>query len=300
MKPTLLILAAGMGSRYGGLKQLDSFGPSGEAIIDYSIYDAVRAGFGKVVFVIREGFSESFKAAFEPKLAGRIETAYVYQELDRIPEGFKAHPERVKPWGTGHAVLMAADVIDSPFAIINADDFYGRQAFEALASHMTSGSPSNEYCMVGYRLAGTLSENGSVSRGVCVTDESGYLTDITERTDIRRENGGIFFHEDGKSFPLTGNENVSMNCWAFQPDFFGYLSEGFQDFLKRRGTELKSEYFFPFEVSDRLQRGQIKVRVLPTESEWFGVTYPEDRPGVEKSLAGLIRRGEYPVSLWAS
>lgn len=300
MKPTLLILAAGMGSRYGGLKQLDHFGPSGETIIEYSVYDAIIAGFGKVVFVIRESFADEFKAMFEPKLKGKIKTEYVFQELNNIPEGIPVHPEREKPWGTGHAVLVAKNKIDEPFAMINADDFYGKSAFQSLADYMSGATSSSEACMIGYQINKTLSDFGSVSRGVCVSNEDGFLEDIKERTKIKRENGQIFYYEDDKKFELGENTPVSMNCWAFHQNFFNILETGFTEFLKKSGMELKSEYFVPFEVSDAMERGQITVKVLTCDAKWFGVTYPEDKPFVSEQLNKLIADKEYPTNLWKS
>ncbi len=298
MKPTLLILAAGMGSRYGGLKQLDQFGPSGEAIIDYSIYDAIKAGFSKVVFVIRESFAEEFKTLFEPRLKGKIETEYVYQELNNIPAGFKLNPEREKPWGTGHAVLVAKSVINEPFAIINADDFYGREAFKTLAGFLTSSKADNEYCMIGYHLDKTLSDFGTVSRGVCKTGAEGNLIEINERTKIKAEEDNIYYYDGDHKFKLDAKTPVSMNCWAFKPGFFNFLETGFQKFMEEKGHELKSEYFFPFEVSDALQKGLIAVKVLNSDANWFGVTYPDDKPLVIKKLNKLIESNVYPASLW--
>ncbi|MDP4185584.1 MAG: NTP transferase domain-containing protein [Bacteroidota bacterium] len=299
MKPTLLILAAGMGSRYGGLKQIDPFGPNGETIIEYSIYDAIRAGFGKVVFVIRESFAEAFKNTFEPKLKGKIETVYVYQELNKIPEGLTYTPERQKPWGTGHAVLMAKDAIKEPFAIINADDFYGKNAYCALAEYLNHPNMSDyEYCMVGYHIEKTLSENGTVSRGVCQTDSNGNLVEINERTKIKAEDGGIFYFEDDKRYPIKQGTPVSMNCWAFKPSFFQFLETDFRTFITEQGQELKSEFFFPFVVSDALNHGKISVKVLDCDSTWFGVTYPEDKPLVINQLNKLIEQGDYPSNLW--
>ena len=298
MKPTLLILAAGMGSRYGGLKQIDKFGPSGESIIEYSIYDAIQAGFGKVVFIIRESFSNEFKALFEPKLKGKIELDFVYQELTNIPEGIPVHPEREKPWGTGHAVLVAKDIINEPFAIINADDFYGRDAFKSLAQYMMGSNNDNEACMVGYQIQKTLSDFGTVSRGVCKTDSNNNLVEITERTKIKREGEGIYYYEGEEKFQLEPKTPVSMNCWAFKPGFFAILEKGFSEFLKAHGEELKSEYFFPFEVSDALKRKQINVKVLTCDANWFGVTYPEDKPLVSAEINKLLDNGEYPQNLW--
>ncbi|TKG95826.1 nucleotidyltransferase [Puteibacter caeruleilacunae] len=297
-KPTLLILAAGMGSRYGGLKQLDQFGPSGEAIIEYSIYDAIRAGFGKVVFVIRKSFAEEFKGVFEPKLAGKIETEYVYQELDNLPEGYEVPEGREKPWGTGHAVMMAKDVISEPFAIINADDFYGENAYKALAQFLKESTIDNEYSMVGYQIKNTLSDFGSVSRGVCQTDENSNLVEITERTKILREDGQIVYYEGDEKFPLEENTPVSMNCWAFKPGFFDQLEEDFVSFLDESGKELKSEFFFPFVVANSLQQGKISVQVIECDSPWFGVTYPDDKPLVINKLNELIEKGIYPSNLW--
>ena len=297
-KPTLLILAAGMGSRYGGLKQMDEFGPSGESIIDYSIYDAIQAGFGKVVFIIREGLADNFKEVFEPKLKGKIEIEYAYQELDKIPEGIEVRPDREKPWGTGHAILMAKEIIKEPFAIINADDFYSRGAFITLADFMATSTKDNEACMVGYQLQKTLSDFGDVSRGVCKTDDHGYLMEITERTKIKREEVGIFYYENDVKHQLPPDTPVSMNCWAFKPGFFDHLEAGFNAFIKSRGTELKSEYLFPFEVSNALKKGLLTVKVLSCDAQWFGVTYPEDKTYVSSQLNKLIAQGIYPTRLW--
>lgn len=298
MKPTLLILAAGMGSRYGGLKQLDAFGPSGETILEYSIYDAIRAGFGKVVFVIRKSFADEFRAKFASKLEGKIEVEFVFQELDNLPEGYSLPEGREKPWGTGHAVLVAKDVINEPFAIINADDFYGKDAFVALNQYLSSCTKQSEYCMVGYHLYKTLSDFGSVSRGVCKTDADGMLEEITERTKIVGEEDGIFYYEGEEKTELAAKTPVSMNCWAFMPGFFDYLQTGFVSFLEKAGKEMKSEYFFPFEVSDQLKSENITVKVLDSDADWFGVTYPEDKPEVQAKLNGLIERGDYPNDLW--
>ena len=298
MKPTLVILAAGMGSRYGGLKQLDEVGPNGEAIIDYSLYDAIKAGFGKVVFVIRTDFAADFKARFEPKLKGLINVEYVYQSGDKIPSGCVIHPEREKPWGTGHATLMAEEAAKEPMAVINADDFYGYKAYKVMAGFLTSSTDDNEYSMVGYNVANTLSEFGTVSRGVCNTDESGNLTTVVERTKIKRDSDGIFYYEDENRFKLEENTPVSMNFWGLKPNVFKYLKEGFKDFLDEHGNELKSEYYIPLLINDNIVKGTIRTKVLQCDSPWFGVTYREDKPLVEKRIKELIELGDYPQDLW--
>ena len=298
MKPTLLILAAGMGSRYGGLKQMDALGPNNETIIDFSVFDAINAGFGKVVFIIRESFAEPFKARFEPILKGKIETEYVFQELHKLPAGFTVPEGREKPWGTGHAILMAKDVIREPFAIINADDFYGKIAYSQVADFMNDSSNPNEYGMVGYYLRNTLSDFGTVSRGVCSTDAQGNMVNIIERTKIGKEEGKIFFYEESDKTELTGNEPVSMNFWAFKPSYFDYLEEGFVKFLQERGTELKSEYYFNAVVDKLIKEKRVTTKVINTEAPWFGVTYQEDRPIVQNKIKDLMSQGEYPASLW--
>lgn len=298
-KPTLLILAAGMGSRYGGLKQLDAFGPSGETILEYSIYDAIKAGFGKVVFVIRESFSDAFKAKFDPKLRGKIEVEYVYQELDNLPEGYSVPEGREKPWGTGHAVLMAKDSIDGPVAIINADDFYGADAYRALVDYMKEAKSDSEYCMIGYQIKNTLTDNGTVSRGVCKVDENDNLVEIVERVKIAREGSDIFYYEEDGKTEVHPETPVSMNCWAFSVGFFNHLENGFKQFLDRAGEEMKSEYFFPFEIADQLNANAISVKVIGSTANWFGVTYPEDKDSVLEELNKLIDNREYPTDLWA-
>ncbi len=298
MKPTLVILAAGMGSRYGGLKQLDEVGPNGEAIIDYSLYDAIRAGFGKVVFVIRADFADAFKSRFEPNLKDRIKVEYVYQSLDKIPEGSVVHPEREKPWGTSHATLMAETAVNEPMAVINADDFYGSIAYQVMAGFLNSSTDENEYAMVGYNVANTLSEYGSVSRGVCNTDEDGYLTTVVERTKIKRDEDGIFFYEDDQRTKLAENTPVSMNFWGLKPNVFKYLNEGFKEFLSEHGNELKSEYYIPLLINDNIVKGTIRTKVLQCDSPWFGVTYKEDKPMVQQRIKDLIESGAYPRNLW--
>ncbi len=298
MKPTLLILAAGMGSRYGGLKQMDEIGPNGEAIIDYSIYDAIRAGFGRVVFVIRESFAGAFKERFEPSLKGKIETEYVFQELNNIPKGFSVPESREKPWGTGHAMLMAKEVIKEPFAVINADDFYGQEAYE-LAVHFIEEHPAeNEYAMIGYPLRNVLSKYGTVSRGVCQTDEKGRLKNIVERTKIGWEGDDIYFYEgDGKT-KLEGSTPISMNFWIFKPSFFAHLEKSFINFLRQKGNEMKSEFYYNVTPDELIREGKASTLVLDTQSAWFGVTYREDKPKVQKSIAQLIEQGKYPKNLW--
>jgi UTP-glucose-1-phosphate uridylyltransferase len=298
MKPTLLVLAAGMGSRYGGLKQLDELGPNGESIIDYSVYDAIQAGFKKVVFVIRNSFAEEFKERFEPRLRGKIEVEYVYQELDNLPEGFSVPEGREKPWGTGHAMLMAKDAIHESFAIINADDFYGREAYQTVVNFVANSKDKKEYAMVGYALNNTLSEYGTVSRGVCETDEQRNLLHIIERTKIGYNEGKVVYWENDEMTELTGNEFVSMNFWAFKNSFFNALEAGFTDFLKERGTELKSEFYFNALVDKMIKTKEASTKVLSSDAKWFGVTYQEDKPIVKKSLRSLIDKGVYPENLW--
>jgi UTP-glucose-1-phosphate uridylyltransferase len=298
MKPTLVILAAGMGSRYGGLKQLDEVGPNGEAIIDYSLYDAIRAGFGKVVFVIKTDFEDAFKEKFDPKLKGLIEVDYVYQSIDKIPPGFDINPEREKPWGTSHALMMAESAVKEPMAVINADDFYGSKAYQVMADFLTSSTDENEYAMVGYNLGNTLSEFGSVSRGVCNMDESGNLTSIVETVKILKEEDGIFYYENDERFPLKENSPVSMNFWGLKPSVFNYLQKGFREFLSENGGKLKSEYFIPLPINDNIIKGNIRTRVLQCDSMWFGVTYKEDKPFVQAKIRSLLAIGEYPQKLW--
>lgn len=300
MKPTLFVLAAGMGSRYGGLKQLDGLGPNGETIMDYSIYDAVRAGFGKVVFVIRESFENDFRNIVLKKYDGVIETEIVFQDITNVPEGITYNPEREKPWGTNHAVLMGKDVIREPFAVINADDFYGKESYEALANFLRDvEGKKNEYCMVGYRVGNTLSESGSVSRGVCVVDEKGNLTNVVERTSIEEKNGVIVYvDEKGQEVKIDASTPVSMNMWGFTPDYFDYSMEGFKTFLKENGDKLKSEFYIPTVVNDLIVANKATCKVLDTPAKWFGVTYAEDRPQVVLKINELIKKGIYPEKLF--
>ncbi|NDV79045.1 sugar phosphate nucleotidyltransferase [Dysgonomonas sp. 511] len=300
MKPTLYILAAGMGSRYGGLKQMDGLGPNGETIMDYSIYDALRAGFGKVVFVIRKSFEKDFREKIISKYEKHIPVEVVYQELDMLPEGFNLDPERMKPWGTNHAVMMAKDVIKEPFAVINADDFYGRESYDILAKQlMEMEGKENHYCMVGYRLSNTLSESGAVARGVCETDEKGYLKSVVERTHIERKDGTIQYKDaENYWFALAENTPVSMNMWGFTPDYFEHSDKYFIKFLEANVGNNKAEYFIPLMVDHLIINKTADVKVLDTPSKWFGVTYAEDRDGVVQKLQTLVDKGEYPTPLW--
>jgi len=298
MKPTLLVLAAGMGSRYGGIKQMDSFGPSGETIIDYSIYDAIQSGFGKIVFIIREDFAEAFKNIFEPRLKGKVETDYVMQEMDSFTDGFKSSAERTKPWGTAHAVLCAKDAINEPFAVINADDFYGRDAFGKAAAFLQKDVAPDTWCIIGYQLSKTLSENGTVSRGVCQVDDRGNLISIAERVKIYPEGDKIVYEEGDKKTELPANISVSMNFWCLHQSSFEYIQKLFQKFLQENGDKPKAEFFIPI-VGDAFIKENIgQIKVIETSAQWFGVTYKEDAPGVKQSIEALIEGGAYPKQLW--
>lgn len=297
MKPTLVILAAGMASRYGSMKQVQSFGPGGETIMDYSIYDAIRAGFGKVVFIIRAQYAAQFQSIFEPKLKGLIETEYVFQELDSFTNGYSFPTDRSKPWGTAHAVLCAKEVVKEPFAVINADDFYGRNAFEQAVRFLQTGCDTRTFGIVGYDLAATLSEHGTVNRGVCQLNEEGDLASITERINIARVNGKIACQDGLTPETLSEDTKVSMNFWCFATSFFDRTATQFVNFLNDSGQELKSEFFIPLVADQFIQEGG-KIKVVPTQSSWFGVTYKEDAPFVQQSLENLINAGEYPSKLW--
>lgn len=300
MKPTLFVLAAGMGSRYGGLKQLDGLGPNGETIMDHSIYDAIQSGFGKVVFVIRKDFEKDFREKILSKYENHIPVEVVFQSLDALPEGFTCPVDRVKPWGTNHAVLMGKDVIKEPFAIINADDFYGRDSFAVIAKElMAMEGKKNQYCMVGFRVGNTMSESGTVARGVCVTKD-GLLTDVVERTAIGyKEDGRIAFtDENGVEQILAPETPVSMNLWGFTPDYFDYSEEYFKKFLKENSENLKAEFFIPLLVNELVTTGKATVKVLDTTSKWFGVTYAADRPAVVEKFAELHANGEYPQNMF--
>ena len=298
MKPTLLILAAGMGSRYGGIKQMDSFGPSGETIIDYSIFDAIRSGFGKVVFIIRKDFEENFKNIFEGKLKGKIETDYVLQEMDSHTDGFKMKVERAKPWGTSHAVLCAKDAINEPFAVINADDFYGRDAFEKANSFLTREANPQTHCIIGYQLSKTLSENGTVSRGVCQVDENNNLVEIVERVKVYKDGDSIVYEENEAKTKLPADTPVSMNFWGFDPSVFSFIQDLFKKFLLENASNAKAEFFIPIIGDAFIQQPGCKIKVITTSSQWFGVTYKEDAPDVKKSILRLIEEGAYPEKLW--
>jgi UTP-glucose-1-phosphate uridylyltransferase len=301
MKPTLVIMAAGMASRYGSMKQIQQFGPGGETIMDYSIYDAIKAGFKKVVFIIRKDFAEDFKSIFEPKLKGKIETEYVFQEMDKFMEGRSVPADRVKPWGTSHAILCAKEAVSEPFAVINADDFYGSDAFQKAHDFLRDGCKNDVYAIIGYELAKTLSEHGSVSRGVCDVDQNGNLLAINERLKIYRENGQIISEEpDGTKHPLPEDAKVSMNFWCFHPSIFSFLQEGFKKFLDENITNLKSEYLIPFSADQFIKKGLGVIKVIPTSSQWFGVTYKEDAPVVQRSLNELVEKGEYAKDIWAA
>ena len=293
MKPTLFVLAAGMGSRYGGLKQLDGLGPNGETIMDYSIFDAIRGGFGKLVFVIRKSFEEDFRNKILSKYENHIPCELVFQDLNDLPEGFTCPEGRQKPWGTNHAVLMGKSVIKEPFAVINADDFYGRDSFAVIGKQLSEmGDKQNEYCMVGYRVGNTLSESGSVARGVCETNEAGYLTGVVERTAIERIDGDIqFIDENGQKVVLEENVPVSMNMWGFTPDYFVHSEKYFVDFLKENIDKPKSEFFIPLVVNELITKGIATVKVLDTTAKWFGVTYAADRQGVVDKIQALVDAG---------
>ncbi len=297
-KPTLLVLAAGMGSRYGGLKQIDPVGPAGETIIDYSIYDALRAGFGKLVFVIRKDIEQQFREIVGARFEKHAPVEYVFQELDKLPAGYSLPAGRTKPWGTTHAILMADGVIHEPFAAINADDFYGQEAYKVLVQHLTSGTP--DYAMVGFILKNTLSAHGSVARGVSRVDANNYLTHIVEMMKIEPDGSGAKNTEaDGKLTQLSGDEAVSMNFWGFTPAIFPQLRVEFEKFLKRAGGEQKSECYIPATVGDLVTSGQAKCKVLRSSDSWFGVTYREDRPQVVESIRQLIAQRKYPDKLWS-
>jgi hypothetical protein len=301
MRPSLLILAAGMGSRYGSLKQVDRFGPSGETILEYSLFDALKAGFGKVVFIVRRQFVDDFKEIIIKRAIKKADISFVYQELENLPPGMALPPGRVKPWGTGHAVMMAEGTIDTPFAVINADDFYGADSYRIMYDFL-SARPSKgveEYCLVDYQLDNTLSESGSVSRGVCKVDSHGYLADITEYKKICRNGNQITGEAEGMGMAIfTGREPVSMNLMGFGPSIFGHLQNQFTGFLQNNISNHNAEFYLPFAVNEVIRSGGARVKVLHTHEKWFGVTYREDRDMVMKSLKDLVDQGLYPPDLW--
>lgn len=300
-KPTLLIIAAGMGSRYGGLKQIDPIGPNGEIIIDYSMHDAIRAGFKKIVFVIRPFFEDAFKEKIGSKLDGIVETAYAYQELDSCLDGFPLPESREKPWGTGHAILVAKDVISEPFAVINADDYYGQESYSIMAKQLKlmAEQGGNEYSMVGFILRNTLSEYGTVARGVCEHCPDMYMTHVTECTGIKKVGNGAVYEDDQNiEHHLTGDEIVSMNLWGFTQDVFDHLQEQFSLYMQEHGNKNKSEFYIPTVVDKLVQTQLKKVKILKTHDTWFGVTYREDKENAQRSIRKLIEQGIYPEALW--
>jgi len=303
MKPTLVILAAGMASRYGSMKQTDGFGPNGETIIEYSIYDAIKAGFGKVIFVIKEEFAENFKGIFEPKLKGKIETDYVFQTFDLKPFGIDIEIQRSKPWGTAHAVLAARDAVKEPFCVINADDFYGRESYQKMCDFLNNGVSDTQFSMIGFQIDKTLSEHGHVSRGVCEVDENGNLAEIHERIKVyfkpdEAGNKTIVFEEEGREYPIRSNSRVSMNFWGFTPKIFELSAGIFKDFALANTENPKAEFFIPLAAEKLIRNEQASFKVIPTQNQWFGVTYAEDKPIVQECIDKLVAAGEYPQDLW--
>jgi NDP-sugar pyrophosphorylase family protein len=299
MKPTILVLAAGMGTRYGGNKQLDEVGPSGETIIDYSIYDAIRAGFGKIVFVIRRDIEEQVQERFVKKLKGKIEVDYVFQEITNLPEGVKVNPERQKPWGTSHAILVTAQKIKEPFGVINADDYYGVESFRILRDFLVDDKDPVCYCIVGYKMGNTLSDHGHVNRGVCMVGGDGLLLNIAEIRQIEKtSDGAVAPGPDGKMLKFTGNEVVSMNLWGFKPSCFSFLESEFRNFINHNGTDLKAELDIPTSIDKFVKNGEITIKILMSNERWFGVTYREDKPFVVDSINKMIRKGIYPSKIY--
>lgn len=301
MELTLLVMAAGMGSRYGGLKQIDPVGPNDETLLDYSLYDAINAGFNKIIFIIRKGIEDDFKRNIANKIPPHISVDYVFQELNSfVPDDFSLPEDRTKPWGTGHAVLAAKDKINGPFAVINADDFYGPSAYQSLADFLKSNS--SQYALVAYQLKNTLSAHGSVSRGICNINNSGNLVSVTEHTKIAKDDQGqlIDWQEEGRAIPLTGNEMVSLNLWGFQPSFFDFLQSQFNQFLKKYASDPKAEFYLPFVVDSAIRDSLAIVAVLPTDERWFGITYKKDIEGVKEQINQKIASGDYPENLWLS
>jgi dTDP-glucose pyrophosphorylase len=299
MRPTLLVLAAGMGTRYGGNKQLDEVGPSGETIIDYSIYDAIRAGFNKIVFVIRRDIEDQVKERFVERLKNRIEVDYVFQEITNLPEGVKVSPDRQKPWGTSHAILVTKKKIREPFGVINADDYYGVESFKILHDFLVNDKDPNCYTIVGYKLGNTLSDHGHVNRGVCSVGSNGLLQNIVEVRQIEKTyNGAKAPGNDGKEQHFTGNEVVSMNLWGFKPSCYGFLGKEFRNFINKYGMDLKSELDIPTSIDNFVKSGEITIKILMSNERWFGVTYREDKPFVVENIKKMIRNGTYPARIY--
>lgn len=298
MKPTLVVLAAGMGSRYGGLKQIDPVGPNKESILDYSVYDAIRAGFGKLIFVIRRDIEKVFKENIGYLFEKYIDVEYVFQELDNLPEGFQKPAERAKPWGTGHAILCAKDYVKTPFAVINSDDFYGSESFRIMADYLSKQNEKQKYCMVGFVLQNTLSKFGSVSRGVCSTDNNDNLLNISEYKNIKEDNGKVVGFKDDQQVEFSGQEIVSMNMWGFTLDIFEYLESFFRDFLEKNINKEKSEFYIPFVIDELIKSNEVQVKVLKTNDSWFGITYKEDKKDVIRKINELVEKGVYPEKLF--
>lgn len=298
MKPTLVIMAAGMASRYGSMKQIQQFGPSGETIMDYSIYDAIKAGFQKVVFIIRKDFAEDFRNIFEPKLKGEIETEYVFQEMDKYLQGHSVPVERTKPWGTAHAILCTKDVINEPFAVINADDFYGNDSFKKAHDFLKTDCSEDVYAIIGYQLANTLSEHGTVSRGVCELDANGNLAGIKERLKISRQDRVMVDDEGDSKTEIPEDAKASMNFWCFHPSIFSFVENGFKEFLDQNINNPKAEYLIPLVADQWIKAGEGVIKVIPTSARWFGVTYKEDAPVVQRNLTELVDNKSYPDNLW--
>ncbi|MFO7922238.1 MAG: sugar phosphate nucleotidyltransferase [Bacteroidales bacterium] len=299
VKPTLLILAAGLGSRYGSLKQIESIGPSGEAIIDYSVYDAIRAGFGKVVFVIKKDIEKDFRENLLNRFENRINTEYVFQELDMLPEGYSLPPERKKPWGTAHAIMISGQAITTPFAAINADDFYGSEAFTELATALSGKKKGTDYCMIGYKLRNTLSEHGTVSRGVCDIDSDGFLRSVSELTKIKRLNNDIVYYKNDKPLNLDEDLTVSMNMWGFTTEIFQQIRDRFSSYLSENINDPTAEFYIPTLVDQLIREKAARVKVINCDASWFGITYREDRDAARKSILQKIETGEYPRKLWS-
>ncbi len=300
MKPTLVVMAAGVGSRYGGLKQIDPVGPNNEIILDYSVYDAIRAGFGKVVFIIRRDIEKDFKAVIGSHFAGRVNVEYVFQELTDLPTGFSVPEGRTKPWGTGQAVLSCRNIVKEPFGVINADDLYGAESYKILADYLGKLDPaSNAYAMVGFRIANTLSDHGHVTRGLCEVDANRMLVSVVERFKIEKTpTGARYLDEKEQWVGLKGDEIASMNMWGFTPTMFKYLEQKFPPFLKQAGGNLKAEFLMPSVADELIKAGKITMKILNTPAQWLGVTYKEDKPSVQKSIQELIARKVYPTPLW--